>query len=263
MNKALMTANFLSFPPSSTAQLTPYVLLEKDTEGLWKANILGWSDCEAKGSTREEALSNLRQALTARLEQAEIVPLELSSPDAENPWLRLAGKYKDDPHFEEMLASIETYRRELDADTKLAPYVSFEQLPVALNTIRDIRDEHRLADLLTKLAPLLSPQQLTEAISIAQEIKCESIRADLLTKLAPLLSPQQLTEALSIIREIEHIFYRFYALIGLVPHLSSQLKQEVLIEALSITREMGDEYDHDLKWMELLDHGHSAQDEPT
>jgi predicted RNase H-like HicB family nuclease len=119
MNKALMTANFLSFPPSSTVQLNPYVLLEKDTEGLWKANILGWSDCEARGSTREEALSNLRQVLTARLEHAEIFPLEIPSPDAENPWLRLAGKYKDDPHFDEMLASIETYRCELDAEMEL------------------------------------------------------------------------------------------------------------------------------------------------
>ncbi len=111
-----MTTNFLSFPPSSTAQLNPYVLIERDIEGLWKASILGWSDCEARGSTQEEALSNLRQVLTARLEQAKIIPLEIPSPDAENPWLRLAGKYKDDPHFDGMLASIEAYRHELDAE---------------------------------------------------------------------------------------------------------------------------------------------------
>jgi predicted RNase H-like HicB family nuclease len=111
-----MTTNFLSFPPSLIPQLTPYVLIEKDTEGLWKANILGWSDCEARGSTREEALSNLHQVFTARLEHAEIVPLEISSPDAENPWLRLAGKYKDDPHFDEFVEDMAAYRRELDAE---------------------------------------------------------------------------------------------------------------------------------------------------
>ncbi len=115
----LMSTNFLSFPPSSAPQLTPYVLIEKDTEGLWKANILGWSDCEARGSTQEEALSNLREVLAARLEQAKIVPLEITVPDAENPWLRLAGKYKDDPHFDDMLASIEAYRHELNAEVKL------------------------------------------------------------------------------------------------------------------------------------------------
>jgi hypothetical protein len=28
----------------------------------------------------------------------------------------MAGSFKDDPHFDEMLAHIETYRRELDAE---------------------------------------------------------------------------------------------------------------------------------------------------
>jgi predicted RNase H-like HicB family nuclease len=124
-----MTTNFLSFPPNPAPQLNPYVLLEKDTEGLWKANILGWSDCEARGSTREEALSNLRQALTARLEKAEIVPLELPSPDAENPWLILAGKYKDDPHFDEFVEDMAAYRRELDAEIAAHAIASEEHHP--------------------------------------------------------------------------------------------------------------------------------------
>ena len=34
--------------------------------------------------------------------------------DKENPWLKLAGKYKDDPQFEQMLAYIEAERQELD-----------------------------------------------------------------------------------------------------------------------------------------------------
>ena len=33
-----------------------------------------------------------------------------------NPWLEMAGKYKDDPLFDDMLAYIEEYRRELDAE---------------------------------------------------------------------------------------------------------------------------------------------------
>ncbi len=111
-----MTTNFLSFPPSSALQLTPYVLSEKDTEGLWKANILGWSDCEARGSTREEALSNLRQVLAARLEKAEIVPLELPLTNTENPWVKFAGMFKDDPLFDEFVEDMAAYRREIDAE---------------------------------------------------------------------------------------------------------------------------------------------------
>ena len=33
-----------------------------------------------------------------------------------NPWLQMAGIFKDDPTYDEMLAYIEQYRRELDAE---------------------------------------------------------------------------------------------------------------------------------------------------
>lgn len=37
------------------------------------------------------------------------------TPSSENPWIKIAGKYKDDPQFDDMLADIEAYRRERDA----------------------------------------------------------------------------------------------------------------------------------------------------
>jgi hypothetical protein len=36
--------------------------------------------------------------------------------DSENPWIKLAGKYQDDPQYDEVLAYIEQYRCELDAE---------------------------------------------------------------------------------------------------------------------------------------------------
>ena len=54
----------------------------------------------------------------ARLSKAEIVPMEIGTTDSTHPWLRLAGKYKDDPQFDQVLANIEAYRRELDAETE-------------------------------------------------------------------------------------------------------------------------------------------------
>ena|SRR4028118_155640 len=33
-----------------------------------------------------------------------------------NPWVRLAGKYENDPHYDEVLAHIEEYRKELDTE---------------------------------------------------------------------------------------------------------------------------------------------------
>lgn len=32
----------------------------------------------------------------------------------QNPWIELAGKYEDDPHYDEVLAHIAGYRKELD-----------------------------------------------------------------------------------------------------------------------------------------------------
>ena len=47
----------------------------------------------------------------------EVLQNELG--DKENPWLKLAGKYKDDPQFDEMLAYIESDRQELDTQEEV------------------------------------------------------------------------------------------------------------------------------------------------
>lgn len=36
----------------------------------------------------------------------------------ENPWIKLAGKYQDDPQYDEVLAYIEKYRCELDGENQ-------------------------------------------------------------------------------------------------------------------------------------------------
>jgi hypothetical protein len=56
----------------------------------------------------------------ARLEKAEILSLELQTlpvQQSENPWMKFAGIFKDDPHFDEVQQSIQDYRREADAQT--------------------------------------------------------------------------------------------------------------------------------------------------
>ncbi|NET60105.1 MAG: type II toxin-antitoxin system HicB family antitoxin [Symploca sp. SIO2E6] len=90
------------------------VLVENKVEGGVSATVLGWQDCQAEGSTKTEALEKLRQLLTARLPNTEIVSLEIDLPKSEHPWMKFAGMFKDDPEFEEVLADIATYRHELD-----------------------------------------------------------------------------------------------------------------------------------------------------
>lgn len=92
------------------------VLIENKVEGGVEATVLGWQDCQARGSTKAEALERLGKLLTARLQNTEIVSLEIDLPKPEHPWMKFAGMFKDDPDFEDLLADIAAYRQELDRE---------------------------------------------------------------------------------------------------------------------------------------------------
>ncbi len=101
----------LSTNPKTSPKLNYDALIEQ-VDGNFSATALGLPDCQATGATKEEALKNLTQLLTQRLANAEIVSLEIEPPKKEHPWIKLAGKYKDDPQFDEMMEFIEQERRE-------------------------------------------------------------------------------------------------------------------------------------------------------
>lgn len=106
-------------PPLSASSSTTHafdVLIKPESEGKVSATVLGWPGYRAEGSDRTTALAALRQLLAETLSQAEIVSIDVEMPNPENPWLKMAGRFKDDPHFDEMLADIEAYRRDLDAE---------------------------------------------------------------------------------------------------------------------------------------------------
>ncbi|MEH2465827.1 hypothetical protein [Nostoc sp.] len=102
-------------PITTTPKLSYNVLIENQQDGTVKAILLGLPDCEGLGNTETEAIEKLSQSLQTRLETAKIVTLEIEVSKAENPWMKFAGMFKDDPQFYEMLAYIEADRRELDA----------------------------------------------------------------------------------------------------------------------------------------------------
>jgi hypothetical protein len=65
--------------------------------------------------TVEQVIALVRQLpLEGKKAIFEVLQKELEER-RENPWLELAGKYKDDPQFDEMLAYIEAERQELEA----------------------------------------------------------------------------------------------------------------------------------------------------
>jgi hypothetical protein len=107
------------------------VLLDKVSEGKVRATILGLPDF-VEASTKEEALKEIKEVLQKRLENSEIVRMEIE-PVKPNPWLAIAGKYKDDPLFDEFLADIEAYRRQQDAQTNNeAEYEEWEKAAIEL-----------------------------------------------------------------------------------------------------------------------------------
>ncbi len=111
-----MNLSFSTSPPKTSPKLTYDVLIENEQDNRVIATVMGLPECKATGATKEEALTSLRKLLSARLAKAEIVSVEIEPPSSENPWMKLAGKYKEDPHFDKMLAHIEDYRRELDTE---------------------------------------------------------------------------------------------------------------------------------------------------
>lgn len=72
----------------------------------------------AEGSTRDEALGQLRSLIQDRVAAgAQIVPLDV--PSEEHPLAPFAGMLKDDPMFDEWQKAIEEYRRERDQEDGL------------------------------------------------------------------------------------------------------------------------------------------------
>lgn len=109
-----MNLSFLKSPRRNSAQKTVEVLVERVENGSFVATVIGLPSHTTQGHTKEEALTKLYGLLTAR--EAEVVSMKLEPSQVEHPWMKLAGKYKDDPHFDEMLTYIEADRRALDAE---------------------------------------------------------------------------------------------------------------------------------------------------
>src|SRR3954451_21969369 len=92
--------------------MTMYVLIEQKPEGKYTASLIGWPAIEAQGESENEAVSQLRQSLTAQLRQARIVPLDIDLIATQNPWLQVGDQFKENPLLDEVSESIAEYRRQ-------------------------------------------------------------------------------------------------------------------------------------------------------
>ena len=97
----------MTVAPSS---LTP-VLVTQRSDQVWIAKLLTWVGFSVEGDSREDALQKLGQQVKAQLADGEIAYLDLSLTESENPWLAIAGKYQDDPNWDEYQAAIAEARQ--------------------------------------------------------------------------------------------------------------------------------------------------------
>jgi hypothetical protein len=94
--------------------------LTRRAHDRYVARALQFPDVEVEAASREAALAQIREALTARRQAgAEIVQITIENGSAalQTTWPRHAGAFPDDHAYRSMLADVERHRRELDEDS--------------------------------------------------------------------------------------------------------------------------------------------------
>lgn len=92
------------------------VLIEPIAKDEFRATGGSPFEVTAQGATPEEALARLREAIHHRMvEGSVLVPLEIHATE-ENPWIAVAGMFRDEPLFGEWQEAIAEYRHKVDED---------------------------------------------------------------------------------------------------------------------------------------------------
>lgn len=93
------------------------VLLTKHPNDGFIARSLLLPEIVVTGIDEAEVLAQLRTILVQLQQNSRIVQIDVPTPktDADNPWLRMAGIFADDPTWEEFQSAITAHRRSLDA----------------------------------------------------------------------------------------------------------------------------------------------------
>ena len=89
------------------------VLLTKDPLNGYTARSVLIPELIVTGASEAETIERIREALAKVQEQSRIVRVEVPDPE-DDPWLRFAGMWKDDPDWEQFQANIKAFRESVD-----------------------------------------------------------------------------------------------------------------------------------------------------
>jgi hypothetical protein len=93
------------------------VMIERVNGNGYRATAMTPSPVVAEAPTRDEVLDRIRAMISERLAKAEWVRVTVPTAEDEmNPWLAIAGMWRDHPDIDKVEENIRAYRREIDAD---------------------------------------------------------------------------------------------------------------------------------------------------
>jgi hypothetical protein len=92
------------------------VILEQVKDNGYRATAFAPVSLVAEGATRDEAVDRIRDMLREKLSGAEVIQVDVPVATSANPWLAVAGSWRNHPDVDQVTENIEEYRREADAD---------------------------------------------------------------------------------------------------------------------------------------------------
>ena len=98
-----MTAKILLKPSDKLTDIFLTAIIEQKTEGKYQAMVLGLPECQAEGNTREEAIANLNQIVTNRLEKAELISLAIQEQKPDRPALTVLIEQETEGKYQAMV----------------------------------------------------------------------------------------------------------------------------------------------------------------
>jgi predicted RNase H-like HicB family nuclease len=101
---------------SSVNKVNYEVGIKKLKNGKYQTFVLEYPSLKASANSKDEAIKKLSKRIQDFLKDIEIVTLEIEINKPEDPWMKFAGMFKDDPLFDQVLEAIQDYRNEIDAE---------------------------------------------------------------------------------------------------------------------------------------------------
>lgn len=91
------------------------IFVEKQPNNGYIARALGWPDCVGAGETKDEAVSKAQAAVAECLARGEVLRVQVGEPqaaDSVDPWEAMAGRFADDPTWDDYQAELRRIREE-------------------------------------------------------------------------------------------------------------------------------------------------------